>query len=198
MGLLFAGLQAVGEGEGGFGFYLGILEILSSGILIVLTAREFRAAVHPKHPKHLEHPAHGVDWVDIAAGVMLSVEAIEHWHLKHHIARPTILSAVLTFALGLSHGRIAAFRDRRLVLRVTGDGISISARPFKARRLRATWAELKSIELGERWATVTTGAGRVRRLDLPDLEDEGAVRAALLDARQRLAAVNENRLNTAE
>ncbi len=36
---------------------------------------------------------------------------------------------------------------------------------------------------------MTTRGGRVRKLDLPDLENEAQVRAALLDARDRLAAV---------
>jgi len=187
MGLFFAGQQAIREGHTGFGFYLGIVEIVSSVALLVLFAREARAALRPKHLSHPAHPKHhGVDWVDIAAGCVLVVEAIEHWHTTNHIARPIVLSAITTFALGLFHGRIAARASQRRTLRVTDDGLSIAGRVFKARRLHAAWDQLASIDVGERWAVIATRAGRVRRLDLLDLEHPADVRAALFEARRRM------------
>jgi hypothetical protein len=189
MGLFFAGQQAIREGHTGFGFYLGIFEIISSAALVVLFVREARAAfgapVHRKHPAHPEY--HGVDWVDIAAGFVLVAEALEHWHLKHHVARPVILSAITTFWLGLFHGRIAARKGKRRVLRVTEDGVSIPGRLFKARKLQATWSQLASIDVGERWAVIATRAGRVRKLDLQDLEHPAEIRAALREAQARIA-----------
>jgi hypothetical protein len=112
-GLLFAGLQAMREEHIGFGFYLGVLELLSSAVLIVLTAREFKGAVRPSADAHPAQQHHGVDRVDIAAGFMLLVEVLEHWRLTRHVARPVLLSAITTFALGLFHGRIAARASRR-------------------------------------------------------------------------------------
>lgn len=183
VGLLYAGQQAIAGGEG-FAFYLGVFEIVSSGILLVLTLREIRSAL--RGGGHEGHQHHGVDWVDIAAGFVLVAEVLEHWHLTHHLSRPRLLSALTTFALGLFHGRIAGRRARRRVLQVTDAGISIPGRPFKARRLQAQWHELTSIDVADTWAKVTTRGGQVRRLDLSDLLDEGAVRLALLDARSRL------------
>ena len=197
-GLFFAGQQAIREGHSGFGFYLGVFEIVSSAALIVLFVKELRSAFRPQpHPAQPpsrsalrrpspEHAKHGVDWVDIAAGFVLMAEVLEHWHQTHHWQRPTILTAITTFALGLFHGRLAARRAGRRALRVTGDGLSISGRLFKARRLQATWRELTAIEVGPRWAVVSTPAGRTRKLDLADLEGGERIRSALLDARLRL------------
>src|SRR4051812_24827123 len=91
LGLLVAGQQAIAQGHEGFGFYLGLFELVSSAVLIVLTARELRTALRtPSTPKHPAHPAHGVDWVDIAAGFVLVAELLEHWHETHHIKRPLV------------------------------------------------------------------------------------------------------------
>lgn len=182
IGLFFAGMQAVGGGHEGVGFYLGVFELVSSAALVVLFLREARAAAAGAHHDH-----HGVDWVDIAAGFVLLAEVLEHWHLTHRIQRPTLMTAITTFAIGLFQGRLVAKRQKRRVLRVTSDGVSVAGRVFKARRLDATWAELRSIDVGPRWAVVTTRAGRARRLDLPDFVDEVAMRGALLEARSRLS-----------
>jgi len=196
-GLLLAGWQAVARGEAGFGFYLGVFEVAAAAALIVLTARELRTAVQSssrfgrrrpapephEQPAHHEH--HGVDWVDIAAGFVLVAEVLEHWHTTGHISRPTVLTALITFAMGLSHGRVHSFVGRRRTLHVTDEGIDIPRRPFKARRLQASWADVQSIDVGPRWAVVTTRAGRVRKVDLHDVEHEREMRAALLEADRR-------------
>jgi hypothetical protein len=184
-GLLWSGLQAVRDGAHGFGLLLGVFEIVSAGALIALTVRELRGAPAHHHHPHA-HPA--VDWVDVAAGFMLVAEVLEHWHLTGHVKRPILLTALLTFAMGLSHGRLQRRIAAKRTLRVTDAGITVPARPFKARKIEATWRDLRSIEVGDRWAVVTMRTGRQRRLDLHDAEAEGAVRAALLEARDRLAA----------
>jgi hypothetical protein len=199
LGLLFAGQQAMAAGGHGLDFYLGVFELVSAFVLLTLTARAIKGAVRPAHPERPPshsasatarqaptHHVHSVDWVDIAAGVVLVAEALEHWRLTHHVARPVLLSAIMTFALGLSHGRIAARAARRRILRVGDDGLFVGGRPFKVRHLDVRWPELRSIDVGERWAVITARSGRVRRLDLPDLEGETHVRAALATARQRL------------
>jgi hypothetical protein len=186
VGLLLVGKQAIAAGGQGLNFFLGVFEIVSAAALIVLTARELRTALRSPHPAHPEH--HGVDWVDIAAGLVLTAEVLEHWHVTGHIARPTVLTAIVTFALGFSHGRIHGFAGRRRVLRVDEDGIAISGRPFKVRRLEAAWRDLRSIEIGERWALISTRSGRKRKLDLADLDTEVPARAALIEARRRFLA----------
>jgi hypothetical protein len=206
-GLLLAGKQAIAEGGHGFGFYLGVFELVSAAALIVLTIRELRSAIVPVRSTshapigtaehvagHAEH--HGVDWVDIAAGFVLVAEALEHWHTTGHVPRPTVLTALVTFALGLLHGRLKGRVRQRRVLRLDDAGIAIAGRPFKARRIEARWADVQSIDIGDRWAVVTTRAGRQRRLDLADLETARDVRAALAEGQRRLAAAPL--VNTAE
>jgi hypothetical protein len=189
--LLWAGLQAVAGGHHGFGFLLGVFEIVSAGALIVLTLREMRGALPGAAAAHHHHPhAHpAVDWVDITAGFMLVAEVLEHWHLTGHVKRPIVLTALLTFAMGLWHGRMHRRITTKRTLRVTDEGITVPARPFKARKIDAAWRDLRSIDVGDRWAVVTTRAGRQRRLDLHDMEAEDHVRAALLEARHRLSAL---------
>jgi len=191
IGLFLAGQQAIREGHGGAGFYLGVLELVSSAALIVLFLREVRSAARPllrAHPPHLAHPSHhGIDWVDIAAGFVLVAELLEHWHLTHHIQRPIVFSAITTFGFGLFHGRLVEKRSRTRVLRVDETGIFVGGRPLKARRLEAAWRDVASIDVGPRWAVITTRTGRSRTLDLPDLEQEARARTALLRAQQLLS-----------
>jgi hypothetical protein len=73
----------------------------------------------------------------------------------------------------------------------------VAGRPFKVRKLDVRWSDLRSIDVGERWAVITARSGRVRKLDLPDLEDAAQVRDALRLAQQRLAAHGAT-INTAE
>ena len=212
-GLLFAGMQAIREGHHGVGFYLGVFELVSSAALIILFIRELRASRVQKHPTsasaradrsagsgetspkplrgeggHHAHPAHhGVDWVDIAAGFVLTAEVFEHWHETHHWPRPIIVSAITTFALGILHGRLSRWKATRRVLRVNDRGLQIAGRLFKARRLHATWEQLRSIDVGPRWAVVTTRGGRSRKIDLSDLVEGDRIRAALLEAQARLS-----------
>jgi hypothetical protein len=182
IGLLFAGLEAVREGHEGLGFYLGLFEIASSAALIVLFLRELRSAITAP-----EHHHHGVDWADIAAAFVLAAEVLEHWHATHHIRRPVVLAAMTTLAFGIFHGRITAYAGARRALRVTETGLTVAGRPLRARRIHATWAELTSIDVGERWAAITTRAGHVRRIDLSDVQQEARIRAALLEAQRRLS-----------
>ena len=49
-----------------------------------------------------------------------------------HVPRPTMLLAVVMFAIGVLHGRLAAWGDRRRELRVGADGISVPARQVPA------------------------------------------------------------------
>jgi hypothetical protein len=183
-GLMLAGTQAIRAGEHGFALALAVFEILTSAVLLVSMIRALRAARRPAVPPGA-HAGHArVDWVEIFAGFVLVAEALERWHLKHHIARPTILTAILTFGLGLSHGRLAAFRARRRALRVDDSGIYVGGRPFGA--FRATWDELSSIVIEKRYARIQTRTGRGRRLDLDDLEGPDEVRVALEGASRRL------------
>jgi hypothetical protein len=184
--LLVAGLQALGEEHHGFPFALALFEIVSSALLIGSAVFAFKKARRPVDHEHLPHLHHGgVDWMDIFAAGVLFAEVAEHWHLKHHIQRPAVLTAVTVLVLGLFHGRIARRAERRFTIRVGDDDLYVGGKPF--RTLRSRWADLLSIDIGPRYATIKTRAGRERRLDLTDLEGATHVRAALAEAGRRLA-----------
>jgi hypothetical protein len=115
---------------------------------------------------------------------MLSVEAYAKYHATGHIPRPIIVLALAMLVIGLAHGRLAAWGDRRRELRVSAEGIRVPGKQF--RRMTLTWAEVASIEVDDRWASVTSTGGRTIRIDLRDVLQPNAVREALASARTRL------------
>jgi hypothetical protein len=183
--LLFAGLQAMSGGAHGLELALAIFEILTSVLLLGTVAREIRG-LRRSAPQSAHAAHHGVDWVHIFAACVLVAEVLEHYHLTHHIRRPTLLTAVVTLALGLFHGRLQRLSERRLVLRVEDEGIHVGGKFFQT--FRAAWADVASIHVGDRNASIKTRDGRERRLNLADLHGVEQVRAALADAQSRAAA----------
>lgn len=176
--LLFQGLKALGDGAHGFELALAVTEVVTSAFLLITVVREFRA------PSHDAHHAHGVDWSHIWAAGVLVAEIGEHWHVTHHLQRPTILTAIFTLGLGLFHERIAHRKARGRQLRIDDDGIVVMRRPRP--RWQSTWKELAAVTVGEQEATLRTRAGREQRIDFTDLFNAPDVRSALLVAQQRL------------
>ena len=184
VGLLTAGVHALTEGARGLDLALAVVEIGTTLMLAAFIVKTLRAM---RQPGTHSHDAHGVDWIDIWSAGILFAEAAERWHVRHHIARPTILTALVTLAFGLFHGRLLAFARQKRGLRITEAGLSVSGRPF--RRFRARWGRAwrPPHRHREQSVEIRTRAGRLRRIDLADLRNAGSVRAALQDANQRLA-----------
>ncbi len=187
-GLLLAGAQALRDGAHGGEIALAIVEIVTSAALVVSFVRHVRAARKP-HATSPAHAAHGVDWFEIFAAGVLGAEALERWYLDHHIARPTILIAVITLALGLSHGAISTRRARRRVLHIDAVGVRIGGRPF--RTFFAAWPDVAAITLAPALAEVHTRSGVTRRLHLDDLHDAERVRAAVAAAQAHLEMLRQ-------
>ncbi len=183
-GLIATGLQALRDGARGFELALAAVEIGTSAVLVAMIVRSVREA--RRHGTHGLHHAQGVDWVDIWAAAVLFAEAAERWHLKHHVPRPTLVTALVTLGMGLFHGRITGFGRRRRGLRLTDDGIYVGGRPFAG--FSAKWPDVTAIAITERTAEIRTRTGRVRRIDLADLQNADAVCSALEAARLRLTA----------
>ena len=183
-GLLFAGMQALGEGARGGELGLAIIEIVTSAALIASFLREVRAIRRP-HPA--AHVRRGVDWFEIFSAGVLFVEALEKWHLKHHIARPTILLATVTLVMGLLHARIGPAIARHRVLHVDEHGIRVGGKFW--RTFAAPWAAIAAITVSAGTAEIRRRDGKIRRLRLDDLHDAPAARSALLAARDHLGAL---------
>lgn len=177
------------HGERGFALALAVAEIVTSALLLRSMLKELAAFRKSSREPHTEeHPVHhGVDWFEIFAAGMLFVEALERWHLHPHLPRPMLLTALVTLALGLFHGRIAAFTSKRRSLRIDETGIRLGGR-FIFSRFFVGWQDLASIEVGDRYARLVARGGRTRRIDLKDLRNESAIREALLSAQARLAS----------
>jgi hypothetical protein len=175
------GLAHLSHDPHGAELALGLFEVRAAMTVmasVVIGLRKLRRSA-PTSDLH-GHGNHGVDWIDIFIGVMLSVEAYAKYHATAHIPRPTILLAVTMLVVGLMHGKLAAFGDRRRELRVDANGISMPTRPFV--RLSLTWQDVASIDIGERYGRVTANDGRTHRFDFTDLIQPQAVRDALMAA----------------
>ena len=183
--LLLQGLQSLRAHPAGMALVIAIVEVVTSAALIVAMIRAGRAM--RRHTAAHSHAHGGIDWIDVTIAGVLGAEALEKWHATHHIARPTILLALVLLAMGLLHGRIAAWGAARRALRATPTGLSVPLRgPFGRRDL--AWNEIKAITIGAREAVIQPRTGYTRRIDLDDLENPAEVIAALDEARGRLAA----------
>jgi hypothetical protein len=140
MGLLAAGVQALAEGARGLDLALAAVEIITSAMLVITIGREMRE-LHRRQPSRGHH-AHGVDWIDIWAAGVLFAEAAERWHLNHHLARPTILTGLVTLGLAcfINDCRATATPPRR---QNQPGWDYIGGKPF--RTFSASWPDLASI-----------------------------------------------------
>ena len=179
------GLEHLSHNPAGAELALGVVEVGAALLVMGSVVRGFRTLIKQTAAGvDAPHAHHGVDWIDLFIALMLSVEAYAKYHATHHIPRPTILLAVTMFVVGMTHGRIAAWGDRRRHLRVSAEGISLPVRPFS--RMTLTWPEVSSIDIDDRSATVVAIDGRTQRLDLSDMLHAGAVRDALMQANRFL------------
>jgi hypothetical protein len=194
--LLIAGLQEFTGEPHGWGLALAIVEIVVGLLMLAAIGKTaygsrhlLKGKAHPAHAAHHVHPA--VEWENFIAAAMVLAEGWEHRvHGGHHFPRPAILTAAVLIVTGFSNGRLMRWAQARRTLRVSDEGIYVPGRPFKVRKIHAKWPDVGSIEIGERWAVIKTRTGRVRKLDLSDLESADRVRDALVEARIRLSEVD--------
>jgi hypothetical protein len=180
--LLGVAVQRLRAGEQGLGLALAVAELVVSALLLRSAVKELAAI---RRPHELEEH-HGVDWFDVFAAGVLTVEALEHWHTHPHLPRPPLLMAVVTLAMGLFHRRLTTALPKARALRFDADGIRVR------RRFRPTffvaWSDVERIDLDESQARIVARGGRERRIDLKDLRNASEVREALLAAQERLSA----------
>jgi len=175
--LLFAGIHHLSdEAERP----LALLEIAIAGLVLGTLVFELRAWRH--HTKHgtEHHPA--VGWFDLAAAAMLMFEAFHGAHTKPGYLRPPFFTAVVTLALGLSHGRLHHWQTRRRHLTVDETGLKFRISPV--RRFSVQWNELSSMDFHGNRADFDYRSGRQRSLDLGRYRNAEEVRRALLEHAQ--------------
>lgn len=167
----------------GVSLALGVAEVVVATLVIGSMIRGFRQLRASRATAIRPH--HGVDWIDIFLGAMLLVEAYARFHATARLPRPTIVLGVAMIAIGLLHGRLAAWGDRRLELRVDDAGISVPGRFF--RRLTLPWPQVAEITVGPAIARVIALDGRDQQVDLADAVNADAIRVSMADACARLA-----------
>jgi hypothetical protein len=185
--LLFQGVTRLQHEPHGWSLLLAVAEVGISVLVLgtfIRHLRSTRSHADDDHG-HAGDGAHGVDWIDLAIGVMLGIEVWAHWYETGHVKRPTVLMAVGIFVVGLLHGRIAARAGRRLALKIDDAGVAIGGRPF--RNFAATWQELADVVIEPQRARLVRRDGKTREIDLQDLRNAADVRAALEGIRLRLA-----------
>lgn len=184
--VLSDGISHLRHDPRGASLALGIAEVVVSALVIGSVVRGFRRLRASNVAAGHGHAGHGVDWIDLFLGAMLLVEAYAKFHATAHVPRPTIVLGLALIALGLGHGRIAAWGDRRLELRVDDAGISVPGRFF--RRLTLPWPQVAEITVGPATARVIALDGRDQQVHLADAINADALRGALGEARARLEA----------
>jgi len=183
--LLFQGVTRLQHEPHGWSLLLAVAEVGISVLVIGAFLRQLRSTRSRGEDDHDHHTAHGVDWIDLAIGVMLGIEVWAHWYETGHVKRPTVLMAVGIFVIGLLHGRMAARAGRRLALKIDDVGIAIGGRPFQ--NFTATWGELADVVIEPQQARLVRRDGKTRELNFQDLRNAADVRAALEGIRLRLA-----------
>lgn len=187
--LLGSGFQTLRGDRQGIALWIALFQIASSVLLLATMGQAVHSAARRADADAAVHHAHhGVSWIEIFTAAVLAAEAWEHYHATNHIKRPTVLLAVTLLVLGLLHPKILTRARRRGTLRVEDEGLYVGARPFR-RSIRATWDDVASIDVGDRYGTITLKNGRKRKLDLQDLDGSNHVRAALAAAQERVVTV---------
>ena len=187
--LLFQGVSRLQHERHGWSLLLAAAEVGVSVLVVGAFVRQVRTARGTHDVDQGDaHASHGVDWVDLLIGAMLGVEVWAHWHETGHIKRPTVLTAVGIFAVGLLHGKIAARAGRRLGLRIDDTGVAVGGRPF--RNFRASWDELAAVEIEPRRRAWSARTARSRTFDFRDLRNAADVREALQGVKLRVPAID--------
>ena len=185
--VLADGLDHLQHNPHGVSLALGVAEVLVAVLVIGSIVLGFRKLFAKSPGDAHADAAHHVDWIDIFLGAMLLVEAYAKFHATARLPRPMILLGVVLVTVGILHGRIAKWGDRRRQLRVDDTGISVPGRFL--RRLTLAWHEVAEITIGPVTARVIAVDGRDQTVALSDAINSEAIRHALADARTRVLAL---------
>jgi hypothetical protein len=148
--LLIVGLQKLAEGDVGER-PIALLEVAIALAVFVAFYREWRMRKHA--PSHTS-----IGWFDIAAAGLLMFEAFHGAIHKPGYLRPQFLSAVVTLGLGLLHGRLHHFKQRRRYVKL--DDTSLEIRTSRFRRVTLQWKDLDSVDLSGGKAVFRRSDGR--------------------------------------
>lgn len=159
--LLVAGINRLEAG--GEGRLFAIAEIIVSIVLLAMFTRELRAAAAAKLGKAERAKAHehsGPDWFDVAAGVLLILEAIRSVHPggKPLYQHALLYTGAVTLLTGLAHGPLANLSRKRRFIRIDDTGLHVRLSRF--RRFDIASPDLIEMQLHEDAAVLVSDSGR--------------------------------------
>jgi hypothetical protein len=179
------GVQRLGYATQPYSRALAAAELLAStvvlGTIVSALVSTFRRRPHRWEPVG----ALAISWTDLALSGMFAIDALGDYLETSRWSLFSLLLSIAMLVMAFIRAPIVSFVQRRRGLTMSKRGLRIGGRlPAFA----ADWAELESIDIGDRFAVLQRTEGSKRRIDLTDLVNERQVRAALGEAEARRAA----------
>lgn len=184
--LLRAGIARV-RVPGGHGDLLAWCEIVVATVLLVIFVRDLRAeasAQFRKSEPEVHHAHVGPEWFDVAAGVLLILEAVHTTHPggKPLYAHALLYVGVLTLLTGLAHGFLASRGSKRLFIQL--DGAGIRARLSRFRKFDLAWSNVADVQIHDD-AIVLVSEGKEHRIALGRYVNASEIRKAFAEWREK-------------
>jgi hypothetical protein len=184
--LLRAGIARV-RAPGGHGDVLAWCEIVVATVLLLIFVRDLRAEARAqlaKEEPEVHHAHVGPEWFDVAAGVLLILEAV---HTTHPGGKPLYAHALLwlgivTLITGVAHGVLVNLQSKRRFVQL--DATGVRARLSRFRKFDIAWSELRDVQLRDDEITLVTNGGK-HDIPLGRYANAGEIRKAFANWRER-------------
>jgi hypothetical protein len=184
--LLRAGIARV-RAPGGHGDVLAWCEVVVATVLLVIFVRDLRAEARAKLAKtepEVHHAHVGPEWFDVAAGVLLILEAV---HTTHPGGKPLYAHALLwlgaaTLVTGLAHGLLASLSSKRRFIQL--DATGVRARLSRFRSFDIPWSGIGDVQVHDD-AIVLVCDGKRQLIPLDRYANSGEIRRAFTAWRER-------------
>lgn len=149
---------------GGPHFLLACFEVATAVALLAAVAIEW---------KHQQHgPQSRVGWLEIAGGLMLTVEAVEKTQGPHHIS-----FVILQFLLPLVMLLLGVFSVRLRNFRTVADHGEHFGMRTRFRRHRIAWSDVRQYRLTPKFLELEGKSGPLRRIKISDIENRAEAEA---------------------
>jgi len=160
--LLLIGIESLSHGDSEH-LVFALLGIGAGAALIISFIRDMRQSAHAA--------PHGVHWFDIFAGIVIGLEAWHKYKPTKGFQPATLLFivGVLTFLLGIFHGKLSRFA------RLTCDENGFVTRPSPFHKLQLGWKDIAAVQVENNAIQITSVNGENRKISLRRVENKNEV-----------------------
>lgn len=160
--LLLIGIESLSHGDNEH-LVFALLGIGAGAALMISFVRDMRQSAHAEH--------HGVHWFDIFAGIVIGLEAWHKYKPEKGFQPATLLFivGVLTFLLGIFHGKLSQFA------RLTCDANGFLARTSPFHKLQLAWKDVATVQAANNTIQITTVNDASRKISLRRVENKNEV-----------------------